>query len=685
MAVTQVDDARRTALRRALEARSVAVVGASARPGSFGERMAIEVLRSSSAPQVHFVHPSYSEVLGRPCVPTLDDLPEPVDLALLGVPDRALVEQLTKARERGDGGAVIYGSAHGQGAALREAAGPMPLVGAGCMGFVNVARGLRAVGYVERERLEPGPIALLTHSGSAFSALLRTHRRLEYSLAVSSGQELVTTTADYLDYALSLPETRVVGLFLETMRDVPRLREGLARAAEQDVPVVALTVGASTAGGSLVAAHSGAVAGADGAWEALFRAYGVHRVHDLDELVDTLEVLSLLRHRRPQAGRGIATVHDSGGERILTADLAEAARVPFAPLSQETNTRLADLLADGLVPGNPLDVWGTGAGTRELFGTCLATLAADPLVGVTALAVDMVEEYDGDIDYVEAVMDAAAATPDASFVVLTPLSAGVHQPYAARLREAGIPVLEGMSSGLRALRHLLDVRPRPVPEPLDHVEVPALEGPLGAAGALDLLARAGLPVVPTQIARGSAGVLSAAGEIGYPVALKTTGADHKTEVGGVVLGVADPAEAAAAYHRLREIDDSVIVQAMAPAGVELNLGIIRDPHLGPLVVLGAGGVLVELVGERVVALPPVSEAAALALLDELPKVGRLLDGWRGAPPADRAAIARAVATVSRLAVAWPTLDALDVNPLLCTPDGVLALDALLLTRPSLVG
>src|SRR5690349_20928522 len=364
MTVTQVDEARRTALRRVLEARSVAVVGASARPGSFGERMAVEVLRSASGPQVHFVHPSYSEVLGRPCVPTLGDLPDVVDLAVLGVPNHALVDQVGRARGRDDGGALIFGSAVGLGSSLRDAAGPMPLVGAGCMGFVNVARGLRALGYVEREVLQPGPIALLTHSGSAFSALLRTHRRLEYSLAVSSGQELTTTTADYLDYALSLPETRVVGLFLETMRDVPRLREGLARAAEQDVPVVALAVGATAAGSSLVAAHSGAVAGADGAWDALFRAYGVHRVHDLDELVDTLEVFSLLRERRPRAGTGIATVHDSGGERVLTADLAEEIGVPFAPLSDATLGGLTSLLADGLVPGNPLDVWGTGANTR---------------------------------------------------------------------------------------------------------------------------------------------------------------------------------------------------------------------------------------------------------------------------------------------------------------------------------
>ena len=208
------------------------------------------------------------------------------------------------------------------------------------MGFVNVTRGVRAIGYLERDALPPGPIALVTHSGSVFSALLRTHRRLEYSLVVSSGQELVTTTADYLAYALEQAETRVVGLFLETLRDVPRLRAALAEAADRDVPVVALTVGGSRRGQALVDAHSGALAGADAAWEALFAAYGVHRCDDLGELVDSLETFAIGRGCAPR-GRphGIATVHDSGAERVLVADVAERLGVPFADARRRPRPR----------------------------------------------------------------------------------------------------------------------------------------------------------------------------------------------------------------------------------------------------------------------------------------------------------------------------------------------------------
>jgi acyl-CoA synthetase (NDP forming) len=370
---------------------------------------------------------------------------------------------------------------------------------------------------------------------------------------------------------------------------------------------------------------------------------------------------------------------------VLAADVAEAARVPFAPLAAVTRDRLAALLDDGLQPGNPLDVWGTGAGTRELVGGCLTTVAADPGVGVTALAVDLVEELDEDEQYLDAVLDAHRVAPG-PVVVLAPTQASVHQPYAARLRAADIPVLEGMSSGFRALGHLLAARsgrptsPVPVAAPPG---LPNLTGPVrsrGAAAALDMLASAGVPVVPTRRAGSLGQALAAAAEVGYPVALKAGGVAHKTEVGGVVLGLRDPAGVSAAYEQLSALGDEVLVQAMAPPGVELSLGVVRDPHLGPLVVLGAGGVLVELVAERVVVLPPVDEAQALQLVDELPKVEALLAGHRGAPAADRPALARAVATVSRLAQAWDRLEALDINPLLCTPVGVLALDALVLTR-----
>ncbi len=321
------------------------------------------------------------------------------------------------------------------------------------MGFVNPAAGVRALGYLERNPLPAGPVALVTHSGSVFSAMLRTHRKLEYSLVVSSGQELVTTTADYLTYALSMPETRVVGLVLETLRDVPALRSALAGAAARDVPVVALTVGRSVTGQRLVDAHSGALAGSDAAWEALFEAYGVHRCDDLDELVDSLELFAVGRRvRRP--GRGIATVHDSGAERVLVADVAERLNVPFAALSASTTERLAGLLDAGLEPTNPLDVWGTGADTEELFTGCLLALADDDEVGAVALAVDLVPEYDGDDAFPRSLQRVLGST-DKPVVVLGNLSSAVDQPLATRLRATGIPVLEGTRSGLRALGHLL--------------------------------------------------------------------------------------------------------------------------------------------------------------------------------------------------------------------------------------
>ncbi|MGH3160100.1 MAG: CoA-binding protein, partial [Streptosporangiaceae bacterium] len=237
-----------------LEARSVALVGASRRPGSLGERMVAQASASPSRPRLYPVNPRYDEVGGLPCRPRLADLPEPVDLVLLAVPDHALEEQLRAAAARGDRSAAIFGSAFdppGQPPGLRDrlatiarSAG-MALCGAGCMGFVNVARGLRAVGYVEPASLPAGPVALVTHSGSVFSTMLRSRRGFGFSVVVSSGQELVTTAADYARYALTMPETKVLGLILEAIRDAGSLRAVLAEARAAAVPVVLLGVGGS--------------------------------------------------------------------------------------------------------------------------------------------------------------------------------------------------------------------------------------------------------------------------------------------------------------------------------------------------------------------------------------------------------------------------------------------------------
>jgi acetate---CoA ligase (ADP-forming) len=666
-------DARRRAVAAMLGARSMAVVGASARSDSFGARMVFEAQRGSA--RVHLVNPRYNRIGEQPCMSSLADLDEPVDVVLLGVPDAAVVEQLELASAVGARSAVLFGSAHGlreKIAATATGAG-MALCGAGCMGFVNNALGVRALGYLEPDPLPPGRIALVTHSGSAFSTLLRARRGFGFRLAVSSGQELVTDTADYVDYALDDPETRIIALLMETPRDAVRLRQSLLRAAEQDVPVVILTVGGSPRGRAMIAAHSGALAGEQAAWQAFCAATGSVHVSDLAEFTDTLELFSAGRRSR---GGGVATVHDSGAERALLADLAHELAVPLADLTDDTLATIGGMLDDGLAPTNPLDVWGTGADTRNLFGACLRAMTGDPGVGVTVLAVDMVTEYDGDTAYADAVLDVANGTA-APLAVLTSVPSAIDAPTAQRLRDNGIPVLEGFRSGLAALAHLA-CWPLPVDRP---DEAPSVERRIpDGASAFELLAAHGIPVVQTRTASSLGEALAAADELGYPVALKTRGALHKSDVGGVALNLGDDAALSAAYTAMAQsLGPEVTVQSMVAEGVEVSVGFVRDDALGPLLVVAAGGSLVELLADRVVACPPVSHAGALALLDRL-RIRPVLAGWRGAPAVDIDALAEVIVAFSQMAIELgDTVDAVEANPVIASPRGAIAVDALVQT------
>ena len=678
---------------------------------------------------------------------------------LLGVPDAALEQQLRLAAEMGCRSGLIFGNAHEEPLAAGEsppqpvsddskvplmspgrqqsaphAAGRRPglrqrlsgiarsagmeLCGAGCMGFANVTYGLRAMGYVEPDPLPAGSIALVTHSGSVFSALLRTRRAFGFTLAVSSGQELVTSAPSYLEYALAQPETKVLVLVLEAIREPDKLRSVLDVAAERDVPVILLTAGQSESGRAMVAAHSGALAGSGAGWEALVRHYGLHRVADLAELADTAELFSLLtRSRRlvkpaaragrgsadpggrpPGTPRGIATVHDSGLERAHAADVADELGVPFAQISERTQTKLVELLDPGLLPTNPLDVWGTGGSPRELFGDCLQALAEDESVDAVALAVDLVTELDGDDSYQQAVLDVARRTGK-PLAVITNLPSAIDTEAAALLRSNDIPVLEGMRTGLLAFKHLLAHGANPRPAAQKPAAAPA-QDPARRARALrlldsiaesgqtqlQLLAEYGVATARTERVTGEVEAAAAAGRIGYPVVLKTDepGVAHKTDSGGVKLGVPDEASLKAAYADLAErLGPAALVCQTIPAGVELALGLVRDPALGPLVVVGAGGVLVELIADRAVALPPLTRTQAAGLLTSL-KVTKLLAGHRGAAPADLDAITTSIVAVAELASELgDRLEALDVNPLICGPHGAIAVDALVLPREAI--
>jgi acetate---CoA ligase (ADP-forming) len=706
-------------LTRLLEPRSLAVVGASARPGSFGDQLVAQLLRGGYRGGVHLVNPRYRELAGRPCHPSLADLPGPVDLAVLAVPNAALEAQLQAAAAAGIPAAVIFASCiegdpppnHAVAPlaerlrAIAEGAG-MAVCGGNGMGFFNLEQSLRVCGYPEPAELPAGPVAVVSHSGSVFSALLHNDRGLRFNLVVSAGNELVTSAAAYLDHALGLPSTRVVALFLETVREPAAFRAALAKAAARAIPVVALKVGQGRAARAMVAAHSGALAGEDGAYQALFDAYGVSRVATLDELADTCE---LLAGRRAYPG-GLAAIHDSGGERAHLLDVAERLRVPLAEISGATRRRLAAVLEPGLPAANPLDAWGTGNDTDQIFATCIQALLEDPATAALALNLDLTTEPTPDTSYTGLATEAAAAT-EKPVAVLANLASAVDQNEAASLRAAGIPVLQGTATGLAAFAHLLAYRDFLARrEAVDNADPPTadwatlphrgtrqrtgrLRGardrwwrrlgeagrPLDEAEGLALLSDWGVPVVAAEAATDLEGALAAAGRVGWPVALKTAapGVAHKSDVGGVRLGLGGPEELAAAYGDLADrLGPRVLVATMADPGVELALGVVVDPQFGPLVMVAAGGVLVEVLADRRFALPPVDHRQAMAMLDRL-AVRPLLDGVRGGPPVDLDAVVRAVVDLSTLAVdLGDRLAALDVNPLVAGPDGCVAVDAL---------
>jgi len=656
---------------------------------------------------IYPINPGYEEVLGLRCYPSLAELPEPVDLVILGVKNALLESQLELAGENGARAAVIFASCVEENpqerplaerlAAVADATG-IALCGGSCMGFVNLDENLRALAFPERDDLQPGPITWLSHSGSVFTALLHNQRGLRFNLAVSSGMELNTTVADYLRYSLELESTRLVAMFLESVRDPEGFRECLRLANERNVPVVVLKIGREAKAQELVVAHSGALAGVDGAYEALFREYGVIRVANLDEMADTLE---LLGSGRRAFGGGLAAIHDSGGERAHLIDVAAEVGTSLTEISSRTKQRLAAVLEPGLPAVNPVDAWGTGHNHEQIFMECMRALLDDENTAALAFVMDLADEMHDDGFGTGEMAKQIFGETDKPFAVLSNLGCAIPEKGAVALRQAGIPLLEGTATGLAAFRNLFshaafaalpEKEKLPIdvvtPEIREHWRTRLVSGESWSEHeGLALLRDYGISTASSGLAESSPEAVEIAERLGWPVVVKTAeGISHKSDRGGVVVGVEDASALEATYDDLSSrLGPRVLVQEMAPAGVELALGTVLDAQFGPLVMVAAGGVWVEILEDRAFALPPLDRVRADGLLARL-AINKLLGGVRGAQPADRASIIDAVLRLSMLAHDMgDRLAALDVNPLIASSECCMAVDALVVPHVSAAG
>ena len=679
--------------------RRIAVVGATPREGAVGNRVIRHVAGPRFAGGVVAVNPGYGEVLGRTCHPSLEALPDAADCAVMCVGDNRVEAAVEDAARAGVKAVVLLGRLYDPGhggptlpervAGLCREAG-MAACGANCMGVFNtiddVCLAMSHLPGLDR----PGRIGLLSHSGSTWSGLGGNHRPLRFGIGVSMGNELVTGLADYLEFLVERPETSAIGLVLETVRDGDRFVAAAEAADRAGVPLVALKLGKTEKARGFALSHSGALAGDERVYDAVFRRRNVIGVDTLDEMADTLEAMAC--GRAPTVDTvGIQT--DSGGERQLIADLAERNKVPLAVFGEATRAALAGVLDPGLEPDNPVDYWGEGG--LPVAPRVMDAIARAPEVGVVVFSTNMVSGRALLNASTAALEDAHRAT-DKPCMMLANISDAVDAGEAARLRDAGIPVLSGTETGLRAIGHLIGwhARRRESGERGGAVEPPdsgivaywrrRLEDRAPAPEeAIAMVADFGVPAPETAVCADERDAVAAAERIGFPVVLKTADPSipHKTDVGGVVLDIGTDDELRAAYRAMAgALGYRVLIQPMVSPGVEMLVGMTSDPTFGPVMTLATGGVLTEVLDDAVAATPPVSPGEAADLVAGL-KGSVLLDGVRGARPADRDALARAVSRLSAMAAALGDLiGAFDVNPLIVHERGVTAVDALVTPR-----
>ena len=689
-------------LQPLLAPRSLALIGASPKTGTFGNGMIHACVGAGFAGDLYLVNPRYDEVEARPCHPSLTELPKTVDHAVLNVANARLEPLFDEAIAAGVKAVTIFASGYLEGdsdppllarlGAKAHASGLLVCGGNGSGFYNRVDKVHCTLGGGDRGGEEIGPVALISQSGSVYMGLLQNDGRLAFNLSVSSGQEIATTAADYLDFALELEATRVVGLFIETIRDPAGFLAAAQKAAERDIAIVVVKAARTPASAAMAVSHSGALAGDDAVHDAVFEHCGILRCDDMAEFIATLQVMSA--PRRAVAG-GLAAITDSGGEREHLTDLAERATVRFTAINHATTEKLSQRLEYGLDPVNPLDAWGTGHDYASIFQDCMTSLMEDQDTGFGLWVADI---RDGELFRTVFTQNAPeiAAVTGKPMAFATCVPNGIAHESARALRHAGMPLIDGLGPAVAAIAHAFDRRDRrvlaadPPPNP-PAADVVAgwrqrlqVGGQLDEAEGLDLLADFGLPVIAHDIVESAEAAIVAAGRVGYPVVLKTAmaGIAHKSDVDGVRLGLADHGTVQAAWDDMaRRLGPRCLVAPMAADGIEMVFGLIRDPQFGPVVLAGTGGVFVEVLKDSRLALPPFGVGQARRVIDSL-KARPLLDGLRGRRGADLDALAQALACFSQLAATLGDLIAeADVNPVIAGPEGVTAVDALVVTNP----
>jgi acetate---CoA ligase (ADP-forming) len=685
-----------------LEPRSVAVVGATDRPGSYGDTVLRNLERAGFAGPVWGVHPTRRSVRGRECVPSPAELPEPVDAVVFAIPAAKVPASLAEAAERGCRGAVVFSAGFGEapgGASvereLSDVAGRagIPLCGPNGNGVISVAARAPLWGDSVPE-LQPGPVAMITQSGNLAVNAIGSRRGIDFHTLVSAGNQTVLDAADWLGAVAERDGVRSIALFLEEDGDGSRLAEALALCAERGVGVAVLKVGESRAGAAAAAAHTGAVAGDQRVFRALVEEAGAAWVRDPHELLEAARVLAEAR-ARPGRGRplGLAVLTCSGGDSGIAADLAEEEGIALPPLAEDTERKLTELLPDAATPGNPLDYTSLIWGESKLLASIVEAVGADPAIDQLLLLYDhpagLRPEHEEQWRAVRTGLADGAERCAAAALIASTLPDLLDDAAARELSARGIPAVAGLATALACVRALQ----RPAGDPVRLREIAgassraragsngADDGWLGEAAAKRLLRDGGVPVPDGVELDGGdeEACMAAARELGWPVALKLSGSAvrHKSDSGALALDIAGDADLRRARERLISLPEangaSLLIERMAEPGVELLVS-ARSDAVVPVVTVGLGGIWTEALGDAAVIPLPADPRRVADGIRSL-RGADLLGGGRGGEPFDVDAAAELAARLGDLLLER-NLRLIELNPVVVHRRGCVAVDAL---------
>jgi acetate---CoA ligase (ADP-forming) len=660
-------------IRPVIEPHSLVLVGASPRRPA-----AVLGIQRGEIP-VWGVHPTRDEVLGLRCFPTLRDLPEAVETAVLLVGHQRIEEALADAIGAGNRNFIVPGLGNEAGdraAPIIEritqrigAAGGM-LLGPNCMG-VAVPDGASPWLAPVPESFLPGHVAAVVQSGSVGEALLALGPRVGFRAVVSCGGEADLGIADFLEFFAGDDRTRAVALFIETVRRPQAFADALERCARENKPVVCLKVGSSEAAARAALAHTGALVGSRRAFSALLRRSGAMEADDLPALVETLEVLA--RRRWPRGTRAGA-VSESGGEAALLADRGEENGLQFEPLPDRVRETIVREFPALTAPQNPIDAWAADEPER-IFPRTMEILAESDVFDVLLAQVDLSRfRSPSDQAWNKLVLEALGRAADRRGLFAAVTTAHTTDPpdWAFELARAlDVALLRGPRDATAAIARVARWRPRLPTSPAwgDPIAIAHLitrDGPLPEHESCQILERYGVHFAPRMRAQTPRQAAQAARELGSPVVVKRDGPAHKARSGGVRLGIETPEAAAIAAEQLGL---PVLVARQSPPGTELFCGAVRDPDYGPVIAVGQGGVDVEENARTAAILGPLSHEDAVLLVAD------------AGLPDPHGELARAAGAVSRLMHEHPEISEVDINPLICSQNETIAVDALIIVTP----